>query len=402
MLESAKFLSFFFLLCSVLFLRCEEEKTFEPYYQEENGMQFTDRYELVPIGEKAFPLDNETGFYHYGMHKMNSAGKDYLVFLNSLNATIYLYQYDNPEKVVKVKLSLQGPDGVGDVSENSVVYAKSLDSIYFLNTRQDRLFLLNRNGRIYERYNFKNLEDKYGLEPIGQRERPVVSLNNNLFFAGTFSNFQVKDLSEIPVILEFNALEETAEWRFTLPEIYQQAFWSFHNFNFEPSISEGKDESTILISFPVSPFIFSWQPDKNYLDKHYVSTKFFRTVEPMSLDPDDYYDVWSDFAPYNEYTMTNSCFGQVIKLNDDFFLRETLIRPNLERYKEGVRLPDSSFIIFDKEFRKLGETKLPSGTYFRMMSFVADGQLHIANSRKFIENESLLTFDKFQLKRKSS
>lgn len=115
----------------------------------------------------------------------------------------------------------------------------------------------------------------------------------------------------------------------------------------------------------------------------------------MSYDPGRYFETWSSFDAYNEYTMTNNCFHQVIKLSDEFFLREVLLRPSVEEYRQGARKADRTFLIFDGAFEKVGETRLPPDTYYPQMSFVVDGQLHLANAARYSEDENALVFDRF-------
>lgn len=274
------------------------------------------------------------------------------------------------------------------------------DHFFLLNTKKDQLYRINDQGEIQESLDLMVSEESklFDLQPFTENNHPIIKFNNNLVIPGRFSNFSsIQDFTQLPVLLFVNIDPlSNPVWKFGLPEIFNQNFYSFHNYPYEPTYCFHFDHKNLLVSWPVSANIYSMNQKQIALAGAPISPALGPTTPPMSNNFSDYHKAIDDFKPHDKYTITTDCYHKLIRLSSDFILREVYDRPGIEGFNKRKYMPESRFMIINRNFENVGETTLPKWYLFDIY-FVNTKGLHLARSS---EDESTLSFTIFQIPRK--
>ena len=107
--------TFHYLLPLLIIFSCSEKNTEVSAFPLENGIKFEDKVSLEKARDIGFPLDSETGLSHYSIRVDSINSGEYLSFINVINQSLYVYDLSNQTLKSKIKLSIEGPNGLGDI-----------------------------------------------------------------------------------------------------------------------------------------------------------------------------------------------------------------------------------------------------------------------------------------------
>lgn len=378
-----------------------ENQNESSFYQESNSKKFDDLFYLVEYDTVALPLDSLTGFDHNSISYFedeNQKGK--LSILNTINNTVYIYDYEGRSILKKIKIATEGPESVGSIGYTTGHFMNNIDSLYVLNYRTRKMFLLKPSGKIQRVYNLKIENEDIPPIPFLKTNTPIQRVGNEFFITCTIPFVQIDDFSQFFTTLRVDLESGSIKRCFPLPEIYDQGYWSYAEFKYQPSVLYDTDTKNFLVSYPVDPYIHKYSIDGVFQGKFYVGSKYFGKIEPVSFDESLKFEK-PDYDRDKIYARTESDFSYL--LHDDMaqkYLRMAYVRPSEKDYQQGNTMPLTSFIIFNDEFVKIGETLL-TDDYASHIYFINERGLHIAKRSSYRENEDLLTFGVFKIVEKN-
>jgi hypothetical protein len=114
---------------------------------------YTDKFTLVETEIKKFPLDSVTSTGERNFQYFEDKNKEYFCYFNRKDNTILFYDYKKANLDFKLALNKDGPDGVGEISGFLV---HNLDSIFVYRYGGALLYLINKNGKVKNKYDLKS------------------------------------------------------------------------------------------------------------------------------------------------------------------------------------------------------------------------------------------------------
>lgn len=387
----------FFLALVILYSCNTNDEQATSYYQEKNASVFEDKFRLEKTDTVAFGLDTEMIFDNPSIHYFEEEGKKYLSILNHRNNhTIYVFDYETRALVQKTPLYIEGPNSVQDVSHQTGLFMKSRNEIYITQPWNSMMIKLNGAGEILEKILLPRTKNVYNAYSTAQY--PMKMVGNELMIG--WSPALKGKYSETYTTLRVN-LSDTSEqkWLFQYPSIYDEAYWGSTPFKYTVSSLLTLDKQHFLASFPLDGFVYVYDKAGNLEDKHFIGSKYMKAIKPYSDDSNERFIEKSDndYKKEGDYAVTNSEFGYLRAFpRNNLYVRMAYIRPSMEDYKSKKGVLNTSFIIFDNTFNKLGETLLGE-EYNSSYHFMNEKGLHIANIKTYEDDENFLIFDVYKI-----
>jgi hypothetical protein len=177
---------------------------------------------------------------------------------------------------------------------------------------------------------------------------------------------------------------------FTLPNDY------WHEGKKDPVFSRVKAKNKFIYSFLGDNHLYITQ-DHSKFDKYFAGSQFFEKTNPYPKNK-------SSVIDYMKYMCENSYYNYLIydEYREVFYRFVNLameVTPKDDLEKLISYPPLASIIIIDKNFRKIGELKLPQNKFLVSNAFVAKEGLYISNNHP--ENPQMqdnkLSFTLFEL-----
>jgi hypothetical protein len=405
----------FLQLLSIISCQSEQkEATIQPifYFQEDNAHQFEDKYKLSQTSEISFPLDSETSIECHSICYFESNNIKYLSLLNIINLTVYIFDYSTKQLSQKIKLETEGPNSIGSTGLYLAHFMNHPDTLLIFNNKGvPKFFFLNKEGEMISKYEYRReRKDDLVVYPMASSSNPIQKFDNKLYihqypYDPALANL---DFSTMPSVVEYDISKNAnspTNYLFYFPEVYNQGFWTGTIFKSMSNFIWLEEQERFLVSYAIDPFLYEYDKDGVLQQKHYVSSKHFTTITPYISDPNHVRKLWErktsppSYEEKETWSLTNPDFSYLLKdPATDFFIRMAYVRPSIDEFKSGIKTPRYSYIIFDKNYQKVGETIIPKG-YKGELYFMTNKGLHIANLKRYNDgNEDQLTFGIFQIK----
>jgi hypothetical protein len=375
--------------------------SFELSMSNENWKEFNENVILLEDKVIQLPLDDKTGFWHYSMAVDQASDGDKLSFLNPLNNSLYVYDLDNSVLKSKTPFDKEGPNGTGSLN---LAYHKfiSPDSILVFNMWQGVLYLNNIEGEVS--WKLPLIDRKIeGIipNPEPSLSAPMILMNNKLYITCSIDRYE-ENYAGRKSVMTFDMSTKVIDYIIDYPAIYSQAYWG-SVFKYVPSIDLGLDRNSLVVNFPVDPWIQKIDDEGEVLSIHYEVSSHIDKIDP--LDPDVKTAVRVNHNVANqekkEYSLTNSDFNKIISdPYNNLYYRVAYIRPTLEKLCSGTPTPDFSISILNKEFEKVGEKFFDGSVYRASMVFSGKGGLYIGRSDLYSKDEDTMSFSLMTLNRK--
>lgn len=340
--------------------------------------EFIPEIELHKVTVMNFPVDSLTNIKSWYFDVFEDKDKEWLVF-QSEKPSIKFYDISKENLEFDITFDQIGPDGVGSING---FHVKSLDSIYLLNVAEMRIFLINNLGKVLNEFYLLKPNNKY---PDGSRSSPTIisgspaiNYNNILHFAARPDTGPTSEETYRSGNVEF-AIDPTNgnyDLKFNYPKIY-----TIKNYgNFWGKIFRVKTEDNrIAYSFAADPNIYV--TDYKYTEAFNAETAIFNKPIP-----------YKDISQMRKNNLLSTMYGGIFY---DKYRRlyYRIVTGGIEEFSENHvfrEIYDAkpiSIIILDEEFKKIGETLLPSKAHDPLGAFVGKEGLFISNSN--FENFSL-------------
>ncbi len=200
-----------------------------------------------------------------------------------------------------------------------------------------------------------------------------------------------------PMIGKFNLEANTFERIVSLPQVYDAGFWS-SLLLFKPFFTYNDKKNTMVVSFPVTPYLYETDLDGKILNNFYVGSKFFGKTKPMYEDMDYQFNKARNFDKEADYTFSNSRYSKIHydKVNKQYF---RITNPEKEKINVNDRDRNSDFtiIVTDENFIKIAEKKFNYKKYDIHRSGFINGTVYLARKDLYAEDENHMFFSKFKL-----
>ncbi len=368
--------------------------------QPQNRSVFKDSLTLKEVGTFTLPLDSTIGFNNRSIYYFKGGNSGIISILNMLSQTVHLYEYKSRKLIKKIKLQKEGPNGVGSIKNASAHFMDCMDSLFILNYSEQAIYLLNGDGVFLRKY---DLKEKTTPIPIASTVNKIVKVGNQLVIpCHPMTNIYTKDM-KLPSLIILDLRSGEKKTILTYPETYNKGAWlGFYKFIVSPLYN--RNDSTLLISFPVEPFIYRISTSGKIINKEYVGSKFTEKTLPYSSENDYSYQKNIATNKINEYLGASSSFGSFWFFpRENHYLREIWFSSEYNKSQNPETNNNRvAFIILDKNFNKKGEYELPMANkvYQTSISFVNEEGIHIGKIDEYKKNENSLTFGVFKIKQK--
>jgi hypothetical protein len=388
---------------SLLLCYCEGTDPLTSYYEPKNAREFEEKYILQASNTSSFYLDKESTFINNSVSYFNTSdSQSCYSFLNAINNSISIFDFASKKEIKKIMLQREGPDGVGKLEFPSAHLVVNLDSIYVYNIMEGQLYLVDQQGKVKNRIRLIDyVHDKYNGCPEPSTGSPMVKVNNDIYFPCNLNAYQ-KSYSGYHSVLKLNLLTNEIKYLFTLPEVYDKAFWG-ESFKYVVSLCYNPDENKMVLNYPVDPYLYTSTPTGEIQGKTFVGSKFFEGIPPMMKDVE--YGVKKDpnakDIRQKEYSLSTADYNRIIY--DPFrkvYYRVAYLRPAVTEVRKNNTVPSLSIVILDNKLSKMGELFLDSKLYEPSMIFVSREGLNFARKDLYKLHEDSIQFDEYKLAKK--
>ncbi|WP_075559519.1 DUF4221 family protein [Parabacteroides timonensis] len=351
-------------------------------------------YTLVPTGKKlVFNLDTKT--YPFMMcvsPYTDTDQKEYLTLQCHDSNTIHFYDIHSGKHLFEIKTDREGPNGVGNLSG---YYIHNLDSIYLSGYYGEELILIDRKAEIKKRIPIKNSQEGIPLDMRSFTQEGEVRLQSDSLYI----------IAEADRWIEHDPIAAVLNIQTGIIHTYPPEYITFPNQNKQKKYGW---ESYMQRCFNGTNFVYSFHfledllvasPSQDEMTRVPAKSRYIEQVRLL----DDYGNLTFQDATENPN------YGGI--LYDPY--REVYYRIAYPATEIGRKLKDReamellqfgrknfTIMILDKQFRLLGETRMPDYTYNSNLLFVRPDGLYISSSHPFNENynDDELCFQLFELK----
>lgn len=375
----------FYFVCFILTITsCDSTK---------DGKSYVDEGIFEIVGESSIKLDSMTGFFSYDIQYFSFEGRDVVATLNHFINRIQLYDFTTGRQVINFDYDLIGPEGVGE--QPRAFFVHNRDSIFVFDSWIGRVTLINSYGKSIDRYNLapNGMNDGFAV-PQASTQRHMKFIGGKLYLAGLLLPWEGLELNENQFI-EYDIRTKEVKYLVPRPDIYNQANWGnsvmFHlNYDYNSVLDE------FIFSFNNYDHVVVANRENETIKSYPTPSNYFDTIVPY----DDEFSYEWDQNKLDEYNFLSPRYWGVVYDQYNKVTYRFALRPNSkEKYREGVRNMQVSLIILDENYQKIGEFEVDREVYDSRMYFVSNEGLHIANKKKFSENEDSIIFDIFNFKK---
>jgi len=330
----------------------------------------------------SIPLDESSGIMSSNLQFFQIEKKRYLAIGYGKATKINVYDFDKQSLIKTFQFEKEGPDGVG--GEIRGFFIENLDKVYVNGYWKRKIFLLNGNSKVIDKFSYNQDEEYPSIEPT--TFCPITVIDNYLYCSGNLMNHRF--VSRHQPMSRINLLEGYTSLLGESPEITQKAnFYPNHQLKY----TYIEDQEKFVLSFNVSDSLYV-SNFQNSRKAYYAKSKFIESIDPISYD--------KKFEPPSKERMKYNLIGQYKGILYDkyrkYYYRIGAKTMSIEEYKEN-RGFNYFLMVFDENFNLLGEVDLP-GEAAPILSFITEKGLYIANKNAyFYEDESEIKFDIYTL-----
>ena len=344
-----------------------------------NGSTVTYDIGLVESKKITLPIDENTYYESKAIFPFEKDGKEYLHFLNALKRQyeIIIYDMTSGEMSKRIQLHKQGPDGVPAVMA-SKPFIDGMNSLLY-QTNVGRITLLSDEGKVLRNYPIVSPEGHFmAFLPCSYFYTPTFVKDSVLFVAPKISKSSIKKEEWVTIPMFFGLNLNTGKIDYlpiNYPPIFDHdvkrmadgaAFSYDYNHAHNRLVCSFVSYDSIMVSSDLNSV--KWYNGKS----RYLKSKKPRLIEVgegmqelvETKEEGHYFHIMYDkFRDVYYRFVEHPC-----ELGED------------EGYMDNPKAREFSVIIFDKDFRIIGETKFPGNKYHNKMSFVGRDGLYISEN----------------------
>jgi hypothetical protein len=323
------------------------------------------------------PIDDATNYKNNYAQFWEDAElkKQYYAILNGNTYKIQVYDLSTKELVYTYSVEKDGKYGIGKQMRG--FYLKSFDSLYVASTMTCKVFLLNRNSEVIKSYSVCN--ESSNSHPSALTRAPMFMKDNLLFMSAHPWVKADGDFWTHELFLELNTISGAFRYYFKPPVKFRGKSWGVFHHHHGYTVN---DKYEVVHNFTFDKDIYVRNVfDDSPIKAEAAPSRYFDEVLPWQTEPIDVTDDGDE-----EFYITSNSYKSILwdkwrKVYYRFAERgvELFDDEGLRRDWTDKKL---SVIIIDEEFNVVGESEIPSNTYFIADSFVTKDGLHISTNHE--------------------
>lgn len=312
---------------------------------------------------------NQIRSFNYFEHKGNA----YMSFYDQRSESVNIYDFHSQQlaKTFKLKSIL------GKFIYKTSVFVKNMDSIFIVNAKN--LFIYDTACNLKKSYkDFDFTDGKVYFD----NTHPLI-IEGNSMYASLVPNVDetsLESLTDWRGIYKYNLKEETGSLYYPLPSLYLSNLYGDnflkHSFCFN-------DKGKFVFSFPADTNIYETDL-ANYHKAYYAKSKL--QSKPIDGVPAEEIKNGNSFR---QYVMRYSYGPVYFDAYKKRYLRLARRPISKAEYESNKTQRDHGFIVFDKDFKIIGEGHLTPDISYNTIFFTSDGRIY---ARKNVKDEYALHF----------
>jgi|GEM_PF-4173867 len=350
-----------------------------------------------------FPLDSLTSSSKRSIkYLMSDEGKEFLYSLNQNINAIEIFDIEFQKWVRRIRLPVQGPNGVGALS---YILPINKDSLITLSSAQ-QLSIITSQGKVLDRFGpFFNRETGEGAYVLALGEVSPIYRQGKVYFFTTagydtyIDESTSNNLSNEKNLMILDLKSRKVEYRMKFPETYlnSNGLWGDHYYavkyhDFNPTTGD------FVLSLPADQNVYVTDYNEQYKPV-YAGSEHFDQIAPFykwkNLSRLSSEDEAKDFAlnpSYQniKYDRFRDVFYRVVEL--------PYTEEELETSSDAfIGIKRWSLVTLDSNFTKIGEKKMPENLLAGSFLIIKEGLLIY----DYIENkndEDNLNYSLFEVK----
>ena len=360
---------------------------------------------LVKIGKTTLPIDENTYYQSLSIFPFEEGNKEYLFFGNfeKKQHEILIYDIENQNLHKRIPLEKEGPDGIPSIWGCIPFF----DSRTFLVSQHNvgRTTIIDGKGGVLRRYNMRQVTDslerngfwvdsRYGISFF---YTPSFTKDSIVYFSnGIFRQRMNREVwKTIPMFNSLNLRNgEIQTPPINYPDIFEDnvRIAAGGGFTFTYDYNYGQDR--LVCSFTGYDSIMVTD-DLKLVRWYNGKSRYLKSIRPKVYEADGlkWLNKSKGEGKYHNimYDKYRDVYYRIAEFPYEFKQDESPF--------DDPKGREFSVIIFDKDFRIIGETRFPGNKYFYKMSFVGKDGLYISENNlanpDFDENK--LVFACFKL-----
>lgn len=349
------------MLCEIL-ICCKEtsSKVVSKYVYSEPSYN---KIQIRPTTDTlTFPLDEYTYNAVKSFNVFSSDSGEYISFHDRRSESVNIYQLLSG-KLVK-RLSLKSCFSNQRLYKTSA-YIKSFDSIFI--TNKEELYLLDSSGTIKRMIEFR--KRPVLARAVFENTNPPVFIDNWLYvgIGPKVNETSLKALKKWKVLCGFDLTNDKTTLYYHLPEVYQRNLYGYRFLNFGYC---GNNYNNIVFSFPADSNIYETNLTSHHI-AYYGKSRFQREdIKPVSKE-----DLLKNDGS-KQYAIRDAYGAIFFDPHNKRYLRVAKQKISEADYQARKRIRKQSLIIFDEQFKIVGESEVAVTTSLATIFFTRDGCIY--------------------------
>jgi len=318
-----------------------------------------DKIELRPQSDTLnFQLEdsnyNNIGSFNY----FNQNGKELISFYDKNSKSLLIYDFNSRNQILRIPFKKWF---VGERFKKVYTYVVNFDSIFVITDK--RLFMVDSSSRIKKGIELFNDPKQKAL---CDNETPAV-LQGNMLYMGVepaLNETSLKEHQQWKVVCGFNLINDEKELLYELPLIYKKDLYGYPFMNYCYCIN---DRGNFVFSFPADTSIY----ETNFKDIHnaYFGKSFLQTetIAPLTKKQLENGD------SYKEYNLRESYGSIYYDPYNKRYIRLAKQKINESDFMAKNRIRGRTLIIFDEQFKIIGESPLADKYEPKSIFFTPNG-----------------------------
>ena len=296
------------------------------------------------------------------LHYFKEDGTAYLSFYDKSSMSVNIYDFAS----LKLKKRLFIKDIFGRKIIRPLAFVKSMDSIYL--TNNITFYRADRDGNLRDSIPFPRLP-VFAMPYYGSRSVPVVM--DGVFYTAATEELSIKngeDRKNWKVLCKFDLNKHKPGLTYSLPAPYLENEYTYDFFNVYYCAN---DRRKIVFSFPADTCIYETDLLKEGT-RFYAKSRFQTTdiTSAVTMGPQD-----DDKAKKKQYLFNDSYGPLYFDPFNRKYLRISERKISKEDYLNRAWWKKKSIILFNDQFKIIGESKIDDKIDISALLFTDDGKV---------------------------
>ena len=336
--------------------------------------------DLVESKKITLPIDENTYYFSHALFQYEEDGKEYLSFENTKKHqyNIHIYDISSQEMVKTILMQKEGPNGVPAVRGSR--YVENLGNFLLFQHNARHITLYSAKEEVLRNYRMVSPKFPFiGFNVDSYYYNPSFLKDSVLYLAADVikPNIKKEDWKTIPMLLSLDL--RTGEIDFppiNYPSVFNQDVKNL-SVGSEFSYDYNQKEKRLVCSF-ISYDSLMVSDDLHTVKWFNGKSRYLEeNLKPRLAEASDGLREFAALKQSGHY------FHLMYDRYRDVYYRfvEHPCEPGPGEYPvDDPKAREFSVIIFDKDFRIIGETKFPGNKYHNKMSFVGRDGLYISEN----------------------